>query len=79
MSREKGSPLRKNKLASIILMVIVLRSVCLHISTRTIQRLGLPFKFWDFRIHKEIKKPFLFKEFQMELVEKCISGEGFIY
>ena len=33
-------------------------------------------KIWDFRIHKETKNSSYSKEFKMELVEKCISGEA---
>ena len=49
---------------------------CLHISKND-SRLGMPsIKIWDFRIYKENKNRSYSKEFKMELVEKCISGEA---
>lgn len=60
-------------------MVIVpdLRYVTVSIFPQGRFKIGLPsIKIWDFRIHKENKNRSYSKEFKMELVEKCISGEA---
>ena len=50
---------------------------CLHISTRTIQDWATIYKKYGFLgFTKKTKKRSYSKEFKMELVEKCISGEA---
>ena len=49
---------------------------CLHISTRTIQDWAVIYKKYGILgFTKKTKKRSYSKEFKMELVEKCISGE----
>ena len=50
---------------------------CLHISTRTIQDWAAIYKKYGILgFTKKTKKRSYSKEFKMELVEKCISGEA---
>ena len=49
---------------------------CLHISTRTIQDWAAIYKNMGFQDSQRNKNSSYSKEFKMELVEKCISGEA---
>ena len=60
-----------------MVIVLDLRYVTVSIFPQGRFKSELPsIKIWDFRIHKENKNRSYSKEFKMELVEKCISGEA---